>query len=151
MVIKAIPAESHKGVYKFVVKQDVVFENTGIDVEFHDASAFIDIDEHGTITVKGSHLNGYAWDGCTPKVNIFDLWLVGVPDGREVVTTQKPITFYASMVHDALCQYREAIGLTRRQADRVFLKYLGGFKLRYVYYGFVRAHSLMKDLRELFT
>lgn len=62
---------------------------------------------------------GYAWDGCSPSVRLpggfllpSGIWIgpwdgpLG-PDGR-------PVSWQASLVHDALCQFRPEIhGLAR--------------------------------------
>jgi hypothetical protein len=78
------------------------------------------IEKEGTITVTA----GYAWDGCSPKFCAFDI-LFGTPDGIVHAETGRPKTYYASLVHDALYQFlREAAPLTRRDADRFFLRLL---------------------------
>jgi len=91
----------------------------------------------GAITVT----QGYAWDGCSPKVCIFDI-LLGTPDGVVDSTTKLPKTYYASLVHDALYQFLlDGLPFTRRQADGCFLRLMGqtGFALRYVYWAAVRT------------
>ena len=91
----------------------------------------------GEITV----IKGYAWDGCTPKICLFDI-LLGTPDGVVYLPTGKPKTYYASLVHDALCQFLpDALPLSRAQADRCFLMLMQQHKFapRYVYYAAVRA------------
>lgn len=94
----------------------------------------------GTFTV----LKRYAWDGCTPKICVFDL-LLGTPDGAVFQGTGKPKTFYASLVHDALYQFLPEMPrgnpLNRAQADQCFLLLMGehDFALRYVYYLAVRV------------
>jgi len=64
---------------------------------------------------------GYAWDGCTPKIEVFGK-IIGTPDGKESACTGKPGTYWASLVHDALCQFQEHkdMPLTRGQIDRIF-------------------------------
>src|SRR5439155_971821 len=51
----------------------------------------------GRITVT----RRYAWDGCSPKVCVFDI-LLGTPDGVVDSTTKQPKTYYASLVHDTV-------------------------------------------------
>jgi len=90
----------------------------------------------GSITVT----KGYAWDGCTPKLCVFDIQ-VGVPDGVVDFRTRKPKTYYASLVHDALYQFvPDGLPLTRAQADRCFLRLMAesGFAPRWIYYVAVR-------------
>lgn len=139
------PAKKRKGIYKYVTHQDLLYKNTPIKKTFNN-NPWLEISENGDIIIKGTHANGYAWDGCTPKFNIFDLFLIGTPDGRTIVNTGKPITYYASLVHDVLCQFRKDIGISRRQADKVFLIYLGDFNLRYIYYIAVRAYGIVQSL-----
>jgi hypothetical protein len=77
---------------------------------------------------------------------VLDLLLIGTPDGRVIVNTEKPITYYASLIHDILLQFRADIGISRKQADRLFLEYLGDFSLRYLYYIVVRGYGMLSDL-----
>lgn len=134
--MNASPAKRRKGVYKFVVKEDVHYSSMLINLEFEDT--WLKIEKSGNITIKGTYSDGYAWDGCSPKLNIFDIFLLGTPDGRINVNIGKPVTYYASLIHDILYQFRREIGITRKDADQVFLYYLGDFRLRYVYYAAVR-------------
>ncbi len=73
---------------------------------------------------------GYAWDGCSPSVRLPGGFLLpgGVwigpwdgplgPDGR-------PVSWQASLVHDALCQFRPEIqGLTKKATVRLFARML---------------------------
>jgi hypothetical protein len=83
---------------------------------------------------------GYAWDGCTPKICVFDV-LFGTPDGVVDATTKRPKTYYASLVHDALYQFLlDGLPLQRWQADRCFLHLMTdtGFAPRYLYWLAVR-------------
>lgn len=89
----------------------------------------------GTMTVTA----GYAWDGCTPKICIFDL-LVGTPDGVVHAGTRKPKTYYASLVHDALYQFvPDGLPISKHQADVCFLRLMEetGFAPRHLYYAAV--------------
>lgn len=65
----------------------------------------------------------YAWDGCSPSVKLGGLWLgtwdgpLG-PDGR-------PVSWRASLVHDALCQFRPQLqGMTKAASVGVFARLL---------------------------
>ncbi len=135
MVIE--PLKRRVGVYKYVITEDVVYKSTKIKKTFE--NNWLRIENTGDITIKGSYGEGYAWDGCSPKINIFDLFLFGTPDGRTNVNTGKSATYYASLIHDILRQYRKEIGITRKETDQVFLDYLGDFDLRYIYYLNVRV------------
>lgn len=92
--------------------------------------------ERGRITVT----RGYAWNGCSPKGCFFDL-IIGTPDGVVHIKTERPKTYYASMVHDALYQFlRVNSPVSRRQADECFLRLMAEseFSLRYIYWSAVR-------------
>jgi len=141
--MEVTPSKKRKGIYKYVTKEDLVYKTSLLNVEFENQWLLINAD--GTIKVKGTHLQGYAWDGCTPKWNVFDLFLVGTPDGRVIVNTDKPITYYASLIHDALLQFRFEIGISRKAADHVFFEYLGDFDLRYLYFAAVRSYGTLSD------
>ena len=56
-------------------------------------------------------VEGYEWDGCTPKFRLFG-FLVGVPDFDG---TKK-----ASMVHDFLIEYCKQHNISRFKIDKIF-------------------------------
>ena len=126
----------------FQLEKDYSFKSEEVsiqpneDLEFRDEchSLWLEIKEDGTITVK----EGYAWDGCSPKFNILDLFWVGTPDGA--IDEGKPITYYASLVHDALGQFRkeEEMPFNRKQRDFIFAEMLEGFTFQKLYYMAVR-------------
>ena len=94
------------------------------------------IDTDGRITVT----EGYAWNGCSPKVCVFD-FLVGTPEGVVHAGTGRRKTYFASLVHDALYQFLpEGLPYRRRDADRFFLVLLGEseFAPRWPYWAAVR-------------
>lgn len=99
----------------------------------------------------------YAWDGCTPKLHLFWLALVGTPDwwqrteNVQVFTHEKGIeekqifwqqAHHASLVHDALYQYLNSIPIAKIEVDRLFYEMLlnsGMSKpVANIYYYFVR-------------
>jgi len=95
------------------------------------------LEKGGRITVT----RGYAWNGCSPKICVFDL-LIGTPDGVANARTGRPKTYYASMVHDALYQFLTVDSpISRRQADKAFLILMAEseFSLRWIYWAAVRA------------
>ena len=88
-------------VYKYVHFEDVYIKTNLEGLYFR--AEWLEIDNDGKITVKGSNPGGYAWDGCSPKWDFIDL-IFGTPDGRLDYNTDKQITYYASLIHDALYQ-----------------------------------------------
>jgi hypothetical protein len=109
------------------------------DYLFFDSAgkAWLMVERGGTITIFRS----YAWNGCTPKLCLLDL-LIGTPDGAVYAPTGERKTYRASLVHDALYQFlREASPLTRREADRFFLRLMQetDFVLAHVYWLAVRV------------
>ena len=130
--------------YIFKLEEDYHFKSQKVstrpkeDLEFPDEDGEIrlKIAADGTITVKKS----YAWDGCSPKLNILDLFWVGTPDGA--LNENKPVTYYASLVHDALGQfakkYPEKIPFNRKERDLIFKEMLEGFFFQWLYYQAVR-------------
>lgn len=130
------------GIWKFVHQKDFQYKTQlleGRECNFN----WLSVSICGTITVKGSFGKGYAWDGCTPKWNCLNItW--GTCDGKLIRFGQgdyKPITYYASMVHDVLYQYKRCAPVTRKEADLIFYRMLkeSGFILAGLYYFGVRA------------
>lgn len=144
-------------VWKFCENRDLVFTtryNVGnFENEFLKLSG-------NFITVFGSHLKGYAWDGCTPKWEILD-FLPGTPDGVvrkqqvEVITDRiapdggrwcevqfdyVPKTYYASLVHDLLYQFKADVPVSRKTTDLIFFEMMRAtkFKPAKLYYLAVR-------------
>lgn len=75
----------------------------------------------GLVTIS----SGYAWDGCSPAYPIMDglIWL-GIPDGP-LMTGGRPVSWQASLVHDALCQFRPEIpGLKKSATVKLFQRLL---------------------------
>lgn len=137
------PCVKDKGVrvWKFVHHGD--FE---IQVDFLKGRScdynWMKITPDGTLTVKSHGDRGFAWDGCTPKWNFAD-FTFGTPDGKLIKFgpgDYKPITYYASMVHDVIYQYKACVPITRKEADKLFFQMLREkqFMFRVVYYAVVR-------------
>lgn len=77
--------------------------------------------ENTWLTIRDGQLtiaSEYAWDGCSPKISLFGLWTIGTPDGA--LRYGKPWTYYASLVHDVLCQFRHEHPLTQKQVTTIF-------------------------------
>ena len=120
--------------YKFRTDSEYYFRTNIKDRTFE--NEWIELLPNGVITIS----KGYAWNGCSPKIEVLDL-IIGTPDGRSSRTDYKPLTFRASMVHDAIYQFKEVIPITRKEADEVFDDELfrASFFWRKLYVFFVRA------------
>jgi hypothetical protein len=109
------------------------------DMEFLDGKGIprMRMSKDGLITV----LKEYCWDGCTPKYCVMDM-LLGTPEGAVHQDTGLPKTWDASLVHDALCQFKKSgVPLSQREIDLIMLDLLQmrQFSLSRVYYFFVRV------------
>lgn len=60
----------------------------------------------------------YAWDGCTPRYHVFGLVSFGTPNG--ILRHGKPWTYWASLAHDVLCQFRDLIKISKCSVLQVF-------------------------------
>ena len=124
-------------VYKYVHHQDVWLVTNLTDVVFE--NDLLKIENDGKITLKGSYKDGYAWDGCSPKRHFLH-FIVGIPDGKLDYRTEKPITYFASMVHDIIYQFKSELDISRKETDVIFRLNLkeAGFLWTGVYYLAVR-------------
>ncbi len=109
-------------------------------------SRWLTVKEDGTITVPAE----YAWDGNSKKISVFDLFVLGTPDGIIDVRTMKPKTWYASLVHDALYQYYGYHGIARKDMDAIYraLAREANFAPADLYWFFVRAFGGLFFLRK---
>ena len=104
--------------------------------------AFLGSDEKDKLQLmKGGYirvLEGYAWDGNSPKFSILDLFWIGTPDGVMDVHTQMSVTAMASLVHDTLGQFKlhKELPFRKSERDLIFLTMLRAkkFKLSWLYY-----------------
>lgn len=115
--------------YKWQTDTEIRLSIDGVD----DAECEMVQIRDGQLTIKA----GYAWNGCSPKLNVFDLFYIGCPDGIVDYRTGKQKCYYPTLVHDALYQYGI---VTRAQADKIFLELMkkAEFKPAYIYYWAVR-------------
>ena len=91
----------------------------------HFDSKWFQLDRDGTVTIKASVEAPYAWDGCTPKYVIGKRqFILGTPDGYKDTDMEFPITWKASLIHDAFYQYLHVIPIEKREIDRIFLNIL---------------------------
>jgi len=120
--------------YKFT-NQSEFFRATPLCLTQKFSAEYLHINIWGTVTIP----KGYSWDGCSPKFVWKDL-ILGTPDGTNR-GDGLPATYHASMVHDALYQYKSTVPVTRKQADQLFYEMLKerGFYWAKIYYIAVRA------------
>lgn len=118
--------------YLYKITEDYLHQ-TDWKLEQPFLSRWLEISCDGWIRVKANE-SGYAWDGCTPKFSLFNIAIVGIPDGHVDYRTMQPYTYHASLVHDALYQYLDSVPIPKREIDNLFLKMLGDFKLRHLYH-----------------
>ncbi|MFA6281414.1 MAG: hypothetical protein WCY05_02795 [Candidatus Omnitrophota bacterium] len=76
------------------------------------------LEKDGTVVVKGTNANGYAWDGCSPKFKIKDIYF-GTPEGVLNFENGQSKTYYASLIHDVFYQFSPEIKsfIKRKEAD----------------------------------
>lgn len=124
-------------VYQFVHREDLYIRTNLAGRRFD--NQWLRIQPEGTITLKGSSRDGYAWDGCSPKGQwLHVIW--GTPDGKLDYRTEQPMTYFASMFHDVMYQFKDEIDLSRWEADELFKQVLqqSGFLLWPLYWRAVR-------------
>jgi hypothetical protein len=99
------------------------------------------LEADGMVTIKGSNKKGYAWDGCSPKFKIWDIYF-GTWEAVLNPETGQSKTYYASLVQDVLYQFNRQIKdpINRKDVDREFYKILkdNQFRLAKAYYIAVR-------------
>ena len=100
-------------VWRYQLSQDYTYNHPEFALVRNIAVPYVSIKD-STIRIGA----GYSWDGCSPKLYILGFWTVGTPDGA--LKQGLPWTYHASLVHDALCQYRHVVGLNKQQVLRVF-------------------------------
>jgi len=130
--------ETANKLYKYVHTKDEYLRTSILGISYNHPDSWLEIMPDGTIHINASCKDGYAWDGCTPKWIFLD-FLMGVPDGRLDYLTEKPLTYYGSMLHDLLYQFKSDVPVSRSTADKMFCIILrdSGFKWWWVYYAAV--------------
>ena len=141
-----IKSSTSNKVYRYVQKEIVSIETNIVFDEFK--NDWLEI-KGNTISLLASKNNKYAWDGCTPKWEVSD-FIVGVPDGKFDKDTEEAITYYASMIHDVLCQFGmcEGFPVSRKEADMIFKQILQRAKFRpyFFYYYSIRAFVIFSGV-----
>jgi len=128
------------GVYVYCIKEDYSHQSLIKGREFENEWLKLDLD--GTITIKGSNKQGYAWDGCSPKGKWKDMYF-GTPEAVLNYDTRQSKTYYASLIHDVFYQFNRDIKhlVLRKEVDEEFYIILkrDGFCMARLYYLGVRA------------
>jgi len=126
------------GVYIYCIKENYTYKSSIKGREFE--NEWLRLEKDGTVIVKGSNKNGYAWDGCSPKVKIKDMYF-GTPEAVLNFKTGKSKTYYASLIHDIFYQFSKDIRsfISRKEVDKEFCIILeeNEFRFSKPYYGFV--------------
>lgn len=122
----------------YILDRDYECKSSILDVAY--GNDWMSIGPKGQVRVK----KGYAWNGCSPKINFMDM-IIGTPEGAVNPVTGKPKTYYASMIHDALYQFSKDLKdrIRRKQADDLFREMLRaeGFLPADIYYAAVRMFA----------
>lgn len=81
----------------------------------------------GVITVT----RNYCWDGCTPVYFLPFIGWAGVPEGARDAAGI-PQSYYATLVHDVLCQFRKEILIDKARTLKILeaMLFEGGFSPR---------------------
>lgn len=127
------------GVYVYCIKQDYRYQSAIKGRAFE--NEWFKLSEDGTVIVKGTHYKGYAWDGCSFKLKIKDIYL-GIPEAVLNFDTGQSKTYYASLIHDVFYQFSRGLMpfVKRKEVDREFYSILrrDDFKFAKFYYIAVR-------------
>ena len=127
------------GAYVYCIREDYRHRSSITGAEFE--NEWFRLYPDGTVAVKGTHYQGYAWDGCSPKIKIKDIYL-GVLEGVLNFETGKSKTYYGSLVHDVFYQFSRRLKsiVSRKAVDREFYAILKRDKFAFarLYYFAVR-------------
>ncbi len=103
-------------VYIYCIREDHHYQSSIKGREFE--NDWFRLAKDGMVVIKGTHAKGYAWDGCSPKIKIKDLY-IGTPEAVLNWKTGVSKTYYASLVHDVFYQFSKDIKsfVRRKEAD----------------------------------
>ena len=127
------------GVYIYCIKENYNYQSSIIGREFE--NEWFKLAPDGAIIIKGINRKGYAWDGCSPKFKVKDIY-IGIPEAVLNFDTGQSKTYYASLIHDVFYQFSKEIRsfIKRKEVDREFLHILkrDNFRFATLYYFSVR-------------
>lgn len=127
-------------VYVYCIKEDYAYKSSITGRSFE--NEWFKLSPDGTIIVKGRNKQGYAWDGCSPKKKIGDVY-IGTPEGVLNYAEGHAKTYYASLIHDVFYQFNKELRsiVMRKEIDREFYLILkrDGFRHAKLYHWFVYA------------
>lgn len=128
------------GVYVYCIREDYSYKSSIAGRQFE--NKWLRLEPDGMITVKGTHDRGYAWDGCSPKMKVGDIYF-GTSEAVLNDVTRQPKTYYASLIHDVFYQFNKDVRsfIRRGEIDKEFYNILkrDGFIFARLYHWFVRA------------
>jgi len=127
------------GVYVYCIREDYRYQSSVKGREFE--NEWFRLRKDGTLLIKGTHCKGYAWDGCSPKIKIKDLYL-GTSEAVLNLDTGQSKTYYASLIHDVFYQFSKQLRscISRKEIDKEFYAILkkDNFRFARLYYFGVR-------------
>jgi len=126
-------------VYIYCIRENYGYPSSITGREFE--NEWFKLAPDGVIIIKGTNYQGYAWDGCSPKFKIKDIY-IGIPEAVLNFGTGQSKTYYASLIHDVFYQFSKEVRafVKRKEVDREFYAILKRDDFRYVvfYYFSVR-------------
>ena len=126
-------------VYIYCIREDYRYQSSITGREFE--NEWFELASDGVSIIKGTNYKGYAWDGCSPKFKIKDIY-IGIPEAVLNSSSGQSKTYYASLIHDVFYQFsREARAFVKRkEVDGEFYAILkrDDFRFAGLYYFFVR-------------
>lgn len=126
-------------VYIYCIRENYRYQSSITGREFE--NEWFKLAPDGVIIIKGTNYKGYAWDGCSPKLKIKDIYF-GIPEAVLNFGTGQSKTHYASLVHDVFYQFSKEVRafVKRKEVDREFYAILksDGFSGAGLYYLSVR-------------
>lgn len=132
------------GVYVYCMKHDYRYQSSIKGRAFE--NEWFKLDKEGIVMVKGTHYKGYAWDGCSPKFKIKDVY-IGTLEAVLNFDTGQSKTYYASLIHDVFYQFSKNVSpfIKRKEIDSEFYAILikDGFRFAKLYYLAVRLLGWM--------